>query len=319
MRSETDRATRESVERPVLPSATEPSPQGRLWRRLWRLRVGLVGLLLVASLVVAAVFAPWLAPHDPYEQNIMNRNTGPVLCSPYLGPLLPCSPKASWRHPLGTDQLGRDLLSRIIYGARISLRVGVLAVLIAACIGVLLGLCSGYFYGYIDTVVNLAVNVWMGFPFILLAMVLVSVLGQSETNIIIALGVTSWPVFCRVVRVEVMAIKEREFSVAAHALGNTARRILFRHILPNVMPSIIVIATVEVARAIIREALISFLGLGITPPTPSWGVMLAEGRNFMVFAGHLALFPGLAIFMGALGINLMGDALRDLLDPHTEV
>lgn len=302
----------------VIPSS-KLSRGERILRGLWRLRVGMLGFLLVFTLIFSAIFAPWIAPHDPYEQNITNRNTGPAICSRHLGPMLPCSKKASWDHPLGTDQLGRDMLSRIIYGARISLRIGVLAVVIAFCIGVLLGLFSGYFSGHIDTVVNLAVNVWMGFPFILLAMVLVSVLGQSETNIIIALGVTSWPVFCRVVRVEVMNLKEREFAVAAQGLGNTALRIIFRHILPNVMPSIIVIATVEVARAIIREALISFLGLGITPPTPSWGVMLAEGRNYMVFAGHLALFPGLAIFMGALGINLMGDALRDLIDPHTDV
>lgn len=291
----------------------------KILRKLWRLRVGVIGFLLVLILVIAALFAPYLAPYDPYEQDILKRNVGPAFCTNLLGPLLPCTPKASWDHPLGTDQIGRDLLSRLIYGARISLRVGCLSVLIAACIGVLLGLFSGYFYGIIDSLVNLAVNVWLGFPFILLAMTLVSVLGQSETNIIVALGVTTWPVFCRVVRVQVMNLKELEFTLAARSLGNKSLRIIFRHILPNVLPSIIVVATVEVARSIIRESLISFLGLGITPPTPSWGVMLAEGRNFMIFAGHLAFFPGLAIFMAALGVNLMGDSLRDLLDPHMDV
>jgi peptide/nickel transport system permease protein len=219
-------------------------------------------------------------------------------------------------HLLGTDYLGRDLLSRIMYGTRVSLVVGVCAVLIQVLIGVSLGLVAGYYGGKLDSVISFLVNCMMGFPFILLAMSLVAVLGPSLENIIVALGFTGWPVFTRVTRIETFRLREREFVLAATAQAFSTARILSRHILPNLLPSIVVLGTVEVARAIIQESLLSFLGLGIKPPTPSWGTMLAEGRNYMLLQWWLAAFPGAAIFLSALGINLLGDALRDLIDPH---
>jgi peptide/nickel transport system permease protein len=183
-------------------------------------------------------------------------------------------------------------------------------------LGVSLGLSAGYFGGRTDSAISFMVNVMLGFPFILLALSLVAVLGPSLQNIIIALGLTGWPVFTRVSRIETMKIRDREFVQAAESLAFSVKRILLKHILPNILPSVLVLATVEVARAIIRESLLSFLGLGIKPPTPSWGVMLAEGRDYMLMQWWLAAFPGFAIFLSALGINLFGDGLRDLTDPH---
>jgi peptide/nickel transport system permease protein len=217
---------------------------------------------------------------------------------------------------LGTDHLGRDLLSRIMFGTRVSLVVGVSAVILQVVIGVFLGLLAGYYGGRIDSIISFMVNVMMGFPFILLAMSLVAVLGPSLQNIVIALGSTGWPVFTRVVRIETVKLREQEFIMAATTLAFKTKRILARHILPNLLPTVLVIGTVEIARAIIRESLLSFLGLGIQPPTPSWGTMLAEGRDYMLMQWWLAAYPGFAIFMAALGINLLGDAMRDLLDPH---
>ena len=203
-----------------------------------------------------------------------------------------------------------------MYGSRISLVVGVFAVVLQVLIGVALGLLAGYYGGKADSVISFMVNSMMGFPFILLAMSLVAVLGPSLQNIIIALGVTQWTVFTRVTRIETMKQREQEYVLAATSLAFTTKRILLRHVLPNLVPSLTVLATVEVARAIIRESLLSFLGLGIQPPTPSWGTMLAEGRDYMLMQWWLAALPGAAIFISALGINLLGDALRDVMDPH---
>lgn len=274
-------------------------------RKIWHLRLGVLGGLLILGLLLVAVFAPYLSPHDPYEQNIVAR-------------LLPPSWMEGGRpeYPLGTDHLGRDSLSRILYGSRISLAVGLSAVLIQVVIGIGLGLLAGYYGDTIDSLVSFMVNVMMGFPFILLAMSLVVVLGPSLKNIILALGLTGWPVFTRVTRMETIKLRDQEFVLAARALAFKVPRILFYHILPNLIPSLLVLITFEVARAIIRESLLSFLGLGIQPPKPSWGVMLAEGRDYMLFQWWLAAFPGLVIFLSAMGINLLGDALRDLADPH---
>ena len=282
-----------------------PSDWRLISRKLWHLRLGVLGAGLILALVVTAVFAPLIAPADPYKQDITKRLKPPAFTEGGLP-----------QHFLGTDHLGRDLLTRIIYGTRISLVVGVAAAFLQVLIGVALGLLAGYYGGKIDTAISFFVNVMLGFPFILLAMSLVAVLGPSLQNIIIALGFTGWPVFTRVSRVETNKLREREFVLAAVSLGFSTRRILVRHVLPNLLPTIIVLGTVEVARSIIRESLLSFLGLGIQPPTPSWGVMLAEGRGYMLLQWWLAAFPGLAIFLSALGINLLGDALRDLLDPH---
>lgn len=291
---------------PAGPSGEAPFSRLRLTlRKMWHLRLGTFGALLLFCLLFTAVFCPAIAPHDPYKQNIMNRLRPPAWM-----------PGGKVAHLLGTDHLGRDLLTRIMYGSRISLTVGVSAVVLQVIIGVVLGLLAGYYGGKVDSVISFFVNCMMGFPFILLAMSLVAVLGPSLQNIIIALGVTGWTVFTRVTRIETMKQREQEYVLAATSLAFTTRRILLRHVLPNLVPSIIVLATVEVARAIIRESLLSFLGLGIRPPTPSWGAMLAEGRDYMLMQWWLAAFPGAAIFISALGINLLGDALRDIMDPY---
>jgi ABC-type dipeptide/oligopeptide/nickel transport system permease subunit len=278
---------------------------GRVLTFLWRLRLGVIGAAFVLLLLVTAVLCPWLAPNDPLEQDIMNSLMPPAWMA-----------EGDWNYPLGTDQVGRCLLSRIMYGTRISLIVGICAVCIMVLIGTSLGMLAGYYGGFVDSIISFAINVMMGFPFILLAMSLVVVLGPSLLNLIIALGVTSWPVFARVARVETMRLKGQEFVLAAHSLGYISLRILFRHILPNLATSLIVVGTVEVARAIIRESILSFLGLGVQPPTPSWGTMLAEGRGYMLSQWWMATFPGIAIFVSALGMNLIGDAMRDMLDPH---
>ncbi|RMF93941.1 MAG: ABC transporter permease [Nitrospinota bacterium] len=287
-----------------------PPPETKtryFWKRAWKLRAGIVGFLLVFSMVLCALFAPYIAPYDPYEQDIFKRLVPPVW-----------DERGGTDHLLGTDQLGRDILSRIIFGSRISLSVGIIAVLIAGTLGVLLGLIAGYYGGRIDTIISFAVNVMLSFPTILLAMAIVAVLGPSFTNMFIVLGITGWPIYTRVVRAEVYNYREREFTLAARALGMWDRRIMLRHILPNLINTIVVLATVEVARMIIRESFLSFLGLGIPPPTPSWGVMLSEGRAFMLGMWWLATFPGMAIFLTTLGINLLGDGLRDLLDPYAK-
>jgi peptide/nickel transport system permease protein len=277
----------------------------RIARKIWQLKLGLMGGIIIAGMLICAVAAPYISPYDPYEQNIMERLLPPSFIN-----------GGSDEHLLGTDSVGRDSLARIIYGTRVSLVVGISAVLIQVSIGVALGLVAGYYGGRADSAISFMVNVMMGFPFILLAMSLVAVIGPSLQNIIFALGITGWPVFTRVTRVETIKLKESEFVLCAKTLAFSTVRILLKHIFPNLLPSILVLGTVEVARAIIRESLLSFLGLGIQPPTPSWGMMLAEGRDYMLSEWWLAAFPGFAIFLSALGINLLGDALRDIIDPH---
>jgi len=283
----------------------KPSRWSILFKRMWQLRLGVFGGLLVLGLISAAIFADQVATHDPLEQDILSRLTPPSFLEGGESTFL-----------LGTDQLGRDLYSRIIHGARISLMVGLSAVLVSMVIGVSMGLVAGYFGGKIDSAVDFLVNAMLAFPFILLAMTLVIVLGASMENIILALGLSNWPIFARVTRIETMKLREQEFVLAAIAQGLTHVRIIFKHILSNLAAPILVIATVEIARAIIRETFLSFLGLGIQPPTPSWGLMLAEGRDYMLTVWWLSTLPGMAIFLAALGINLVGDALRDLLDPR---
>ncbi len=282
-----------------------PSQAYIIFRKMWHLRLGVFGLLLMAGLVIMALFAPWVATHDPLEQDILERLTPPAFME-----------GGSVEHLLGTDQLGRDVYSRIVHGARISLTVGVSAVFVSMIIGVILGLFAGYFGGWIDAVVDFSVNAMLAFPFILLAMTLVIVLGASMQNIILALGISNWPIFARVARIETRKLREQEFVIAARAQGLNHYRIIFKHILNNLAAAVLVIATVEVARSIIRETFLSFLGLGIQPPTPSWGLMLAEGRDYILTVWWLSTLPGIAIFMSCLGINLVGDALRDLLDPR---
>lgn len=292
----------------LVPESEVEAPPSRariVLRKMWHLRMGVFGVALLVLLVIMALFAPWIATHDPFEQDILERLTPPVFLE-----------DGSWEHWLGTDQLGRDVFSRIVYGARISLTVGVCAVVVSAVIGVIMGLLAGYFGGWVDAVVDFSVNAMLAFPFILLAMTLVIVLGASMQNIILALGISNWPIFARVARIETRKLRQQEFVIAARAQGLNHYRIIFKHILNNLIAAILVIATVEVARSIIRETFLSFLGLGIQPPTPSWGLMLAEGRNYILTVWWLSTLPGVAIFLSCLGINLVGDAMRDLLDPR---
>jgi peptide/nickel transport system permease protein len=274
-------------------------------RSFRRLRFLAVGGGVVGVAVLVALFAPAVAPHDPYAQAVGARLMPPLW-----------EPGGSWSNPLGTDPLGRDLLSRIVYGARISISAAALAVTFSMTLGVAMGLVAGYFRGSADTAISNVVDVMLAFPFLLLALSAVAVVGPGFGNMIVVLGITGWPIYTRVVRAETLKVREREFVQAAQALGAGSWRIIWGHVLPNLVNTIVVMASLEVARMIILESFLSFLGLGIQPPTPSWGAMLGEGRVYMLTHWWLAAFPGLAIFVATLGINLFGDGLRDLLDPH---
>jgi peptide/nickel transport system permease protein len=280
----------------------------KIWTSLRRGRTGLVGAIIVAALVITSIFAPLLAPHPPGEQELSKRLRPPA----WLAGSNPA-------HLLGTDQLGRDILSRIIYGSRVSLSVGIMAVAISGTLGVLLGLLAGYYGGKVEVVIMRAADIQLAFPFILLAILIIAVVGSGLQNIIIILGIAGWMIYARIVRGEVLSVREQEYIEAARTIGAGDARILFRHILPNVMAPVIVIATFAVANVIIAEAALSFLGLGVEPSIPTWGGMLADGRAYVGTAWWLATFPGLAIMITVLGINLVGDWARDVLDPRLRV
>lgn len=256
------------------------------------------GAVITALMIITALLAPVLAPFDPSAQDTARRLEGP-----------------SDQHPLGLDDLGRDVLSRILYGARISLRVGFSVVLLAAAIGIALGAIAGYFGGKTDTLIMRLCDMLLAFPGILLAIALVAVLGPSLNNVILALATIGWVGYARLVRGQVLKIREMEFVTAARALGAKSHRVIFRHVLPNVLSPVIVMATLGLAGAILAEAALSFLGLGVQPPTPSWGAMLTAGRTYLGLANHLAIFPGAAIMIAVMGLNFLGDGLIDALDP----
>jgi peptide/nickel transport system permease protein len=278
-------------------------------RRLAARRTALVGLVVVVIVVVTAVAAPLLSPFDPVEQDLGDRRLKAPGFRDAAGRL----------HPLGTDHLGRDLLARVIYGARPALLVGFAAVMISGVIGMMAGLVSGYFGGRVDDAIMRLADIQLAFPFILLAIAVIGVLGPSLKTIIAVIGVSSWVVYARIVRSAVLSLREREFVQAALALGSGDGRILVRHILPNALTPWLVVATLDMARVIVIESALSFLGLGVQPPTPTWGGMLADGRVYISTAWWLATFPGLAILVTVLGINLFGDGLRDTLDPRLKV
>ena len=275
--------------------------------RLRRDVSAVAGAVVIVAAVLVAALAPALAPGDPIKNSLLDRLTPPMW-----------SDGGDAKHPLGTDTLGRDVASRLVYGARVSLIVGLAAVLVAGVIGVTLGLASGWYRGWVDDVVMRAGDVQLAFPVLVLAVAVLAVLGASLANLIVVLGATGWITYARIVRGEVLTLRERDFVAAAQALGATDGWILRQHLLPNVLPPITVVATFSVARTIIAEASLSFLGLGIPAPEPSWGAMLDEGRNYITTGWWLALFPGLAILLLVLGINLVGDWLRDVLDPRME-
>jgi peptide/nickel transport system permease protein len=272
-----------------------------------RNRVALLGLVIVAGSIVLAVVAPALAPSDPVRNDLLERLVPPMWME-----------GGSGRHPLGTDTLGRDVVSRLLYGARVSLVVGFSAVVVAGALGLLLGLVSGYYGGRLDDLLMRLGDVQLAFPALVLAIAVLAVVGSGLLNIVLVLGVTGWVTYARIARGETLSLRHREFVEGARALGAGDAAILWRHVLPNVLPSITVVATFSVARTIIAEASLSFLGLGLPPPAPSWGAMLDEGRNYLTTGWWLALFPGLAILAVVLGINVVGDWLRDTLDPRLE-
>lgn len=259
----------------------------------------------MAGLIFAGTLAPYISPHDPLEQNLENRLKPSVWAE-----------GGDWGSILGTDSLGRDLLSRIIYGSRISLLLGVVTVSLAAAIGCILGAIAGYFGRYVDDVIMKLVEIFLAFPFLLLAIVIMAFLGQGVENLILALVLSRWVHFCRIVRGEVLTLKERDHVIAARALGANDFYIILRHIMPNTLHVVIVMATFGMATVIMLEASLSFLGLGVPASIPTWGTILSEGRSYMYKAPGLSVFSGMAIFVTVLGINLLGDGLRDILDPR---
>jgi ABC-type dipeptide/oligopeptide/nickel transport system permease subunit len=277
----------------------------RAWRRFAFNPAAIVGSLILLVVVSAAIAAPWVAPHDPAKQSLLRRFTPPVWQT-----------GGNAAYPLGTDQVGRDVLSRIVHGARISLLVGVLAVMVSLIIGVTAGLVSGFIGGKVDTAIGTVVDIWQSFPQILLALAFVAALGPSIVTIIVVLGMTGWERYTRVVRAEVLALREKEFIEAARAIGVGRWRIILRHILPNTGSSIVVLSTLQVAQAILAEAALSFLGVGSGKAYPTWGQMISLGRDFVSVAWWLPTLPGFAILLTVLAINLVGDRLRDALDPR---
>jgi peptide/nickel transport system permease protein len=255
-----------------------------------------VGAVIVGLAVLAAVIGPWLVPFDPSAQELALRLEGP-----------------SRLHWLGLDELGRDILARIMSGARVSLFVGLVVVSVSACVGALMGSLAGYYGGIVDEVISRVIDILLAFPGLLLAIALVAVLGPSLTNVALALSLIGWVGYARVVRAQVLQAREFEYVAAARAIGAATPRILIRHVLPAALPALTVQATLGMGGAILSEAALSFLGLGVQPPTPSWGAMLNYGRAHVLDAPHLTVFPGLAIALVVLGLNLLGDSLRDRL------
>jgi len=262
--------------------------------------------LAVVLFVAVALFAPWIAPHDPNDADLLRRLQAPV----WLG--------GEWAFPLGCDALGRDILSRLIYGARISILVGTLVVLIATVVGILAGLAAGYLRGWIDKVITGLVDILLAFPYLIFAIGLMAMMGAGFQNIVLALVYKEWVVPCRIVRGETLAARELEYVEAARSLGASRWHIMTREILPNILSPIVVVATVRMAHVIILEASLSFLGLGVQPPTASWGSMVADGREFLMGAWWVSTFPGIAILLLVLAINIFSQSLRDAFDPRIQ-
>jgi peptide/nickel transport system permease protein len=282
------------------PVAAHDSPARRALRRLLARRTAVFGLVVVVLMALFAVFAPWIAPFDPLATSFAMVRKAPS--------------GANW---FGTDEVGRDLFSRVLWGGRASLAAGVISVTIAVGVGVPLGMLAGYVGGAVDAVVSRITDAMLAIPFLILAIALAAFLGPSLGNAMIAIGITATPIFVRLARGQVLAVRAEDYVEAARAVGNAPARILLRHILPNILPPVIVQATLAIAAAIIAEASLSFLGLGQQPPAPSWGSMLNTAQRFLTQAPWMAVFPGLAIFVTVLAFNLLGDGLRDALDPKS--
>jgi glutathione transport system permease protein len=289
-----------AVTAPVASAGAEKvrSPWREFWRRFRRQKVGVIAGLFLAALVLMAILAPWIAPYDLAAPDYERVLEGP-----------------SWAHLAGTDAYGRDILSRIVFGARISLAVGFLSVTLGGVAGILLGLVSGFYGGWVDGLVMRFCDVLLAFPGIILAIGVIAVLGPGIDNVIYAVAVFSVPVFARLVRGSTLAIKRTVYVDAARAIGVRHRLLMLRHILPGTLPSVIVYFSMRIGTSILTAASLSFIGLGAQPPSPEWGAMLADGRSYLGVADHITLFPGIAIFVTVLAFNLLGDGLRDALDP----
>ena len=274
-----------------------------LWRdalkRFYKNKTAVVALVILVIMILAAIFADFLTPYGPYDSELSQVKAGP-----------------SWAHPFGCDENGRDILTRILYGARISLSVGVITVLISTVIGSIIGITSAYYGGIVDAVLSRLMEMIQSFPSILLAIIFMSVFGRGIENAIIAIAIVSIPGPARIIRSSVLSAKENDYVTAANAIGCSDLRIMFKHILPNILAPIIVNATMSVSGSILSLASLGFLGLGVQPPTAEWGYMLSSGRNYIFSASHIITFPGLAIALTVLSFNLLGDGLRDALDPR---
>jgi peptide/nickel transport system permease protein len=282
-----------------LPRTREPSPALRAWRRLTKRRGAMFGLAMVAFFVAMAIFAPWISPYDPLATSWSAIRKAPTM-----------------QHWFGTDEIGRDVLARVIWGARASLLAGVTSVAIALSVGAPLGIAAGYIGGWVDMIISRLTDAMLACPFLILAIALAAFLGPSLTNAMIAIGIAATPIFIRLTRAQVLAVKVEDYVEAARAVGNSHIRIALRHIFPNVVPPLIVQGTLAIAAAVIAEASLSFLGLGQQPPAPSWGSMLNTAKNFVENAPWMAVWPGVSIFLLVLSFNLLGDGLRDALDPR---
>ncbi|QDG76338.1 ABC transporter permease [Labrenzia sp. PHM005] len=281
-----------------------PSPREAMFLRAKVHKGLLFGFGVVLLLVLIALAAPLLAPHDPYHQDLLSRMQPPV----FLG--------GTWEHPLGTDHLGRDYLSRLIYGAQVSLLIGFVAALISGVIGTAMGVAAGYFGGRVDLAVTFLINVRLAMPVVLVALAVVALFGGSLFVVITVLGLLLWDRFAVVLRGATMQVRSMEYVAAGEILGTPLIRLLFKDILPNIANHLIVIATLEMAHAIILEAALSFLGLGVQPPVPSWGLMISEGKEMLLFEPWLIAIPGIALFLLVLAINMLGDGLRDVTAPE---
>lgn len=286
-------------------TVASPSPVLQGFRKVGRHPSLVVGLVIIAAMILIGIFAPLLAPHDPYVQDITRRAVPPVWYA-----------KGGWDHILGTDQLGRDYLSRLIYGARVSLLIGFSVVAISGVIGTTLGLLAGYFGGRVDTLVTFIVTVRLAMPVILVALAVVALFGGSIWVVIAVLGLLKWDRFAVVVRSTTQQIRALDYIASAQTAGASTFWILMREVLPNIAPQLIVIATIEVASAILMEAALSFLGLGVQPPLPSWGLMISEAKSYMFFSFWLIAIPGCALATLVFAINLAGDGLRDMITPE---
>ena len=284
---------------------TFPTPAQITYRRAKRHKGFLIGGTVLAFIVIMAFLAPFISPHDPYEQNLNARLTGPVWHA-----------EGTWNHVLGTDNLGRDYLSRLMYGARISLLIGVAAMLISGVIGTVLGVSAGYFGGRVDMIVSALISIRLALPIMLVALAVVALVGGSLVIVVLVLGLMIWNRFALVMRASTQQLRSMDYVNAAKASGCSTFRIIMMEVMPNIMNNLIVVATLEVTRAILIEASLSFLGMGVQPPLPSWGLMVNEAKEFMLFSPWMIMIPGAAIFSLVLSINLMGDGVRDITAPE---